>query len=370
MWDRLKSLPLTIALTVLIWIYAEAQFTSVREDVRVNVRVLSPAAEVAVRVFDSAENRYTPMLNVRVTLQGPKSELEKLYQESLATGPEDDVSGLTYQLTGADMQRASERGGNVMLDCVSMLNRLDYFRSRGVTVTVASPARASVEVDRMTRLTKPVEFRPSQGVDRFTLAPDTVDVWVPSGTLAGIGGADKLTVVAEPLKDLSTLPADSEQVIAVRYRPEYPGGRDDRIRLSQAQGQATVHVPRRQQQAVQLGDIPIWVSGPPAALSRYDVDVQPKTVAVAVTGSAAPVDALRGRIARNGTAAAGVYAYLDITPDDRPGDTVARRRLRYVLPDGLTLLSGPADVAYRLIERTPPPATPPSPPAPAAGARE
>jgi hypothetical protein len=369
MLDRLKSLPLTIVLTILIWMYAEAQFTAVHDDVRVNVKVLSPTSDLAVRVYDNAENRYSSIASLIVTLQGPKNQIEQIYQESLSTAPDEEFAGLSYVPTVPELTRALDNGG-FSIDVIRTLNRLDYFRSRGVSVTAASPPRVRIEVDRYTRLARTPEFRAGAVVDRFSLSPDTVEVSVPTGTLVAIGGGDKLTVVAEPQRDLNLLPADSDQVVPVRYSLEYPGARDERVRVSPAQGMATVHIPRRQQAAVSIPDIPVWVSGPPALLSRYDVDLQPKSISITVSGSSAPVDALKQRMDSGGSRASGIYAYLDISSDDKPlpagaprpsGDAFLRRRLRYVLPPGLSLLAGPAEVGFRLVDHPiPAPVAPPA----------
>jgi hypothetical protein len=374
MLDRLKSLPLTIILTILIWMYAEAQFTAVQPDVKVNVQALSPSPDYALRVFDPENSRFTPLMNLVATLQGPRNSIERIYQDSLPLTAEDVSAGLTYVPTVPEITKAAAKagttgvvapvlaaapnGGILEVNTVSMLNRFDYFHSKGITVTHVSPARIQVVLDPVTRLQKRVEFK-SQLVDRFTLSPDVVEVLIPRAALEKIGGADQLKVVAEPSRSFETLASDAEHTIPVRFVVEYAGSRDERIRVSPGTGNLTAHILRQQQAAVQIPDVPVWLSGPPSILGKYDIDVQPRTTAVTVSGSATAIDALKNRIESGGTRSAGVYAYLDITAEDAPAATATRRRIRFVLPEGLTQLSVSGEVAYRLVER-PSPAAPPA----------
>src|ERR1041384_2873302 len=99
MLGRLKTLPLTIILTVLIWMYAEAQFTSSREDVRISVRITSPSPDITLRVLDSHGNSVGAVATLAVTLQGPKSQIDRIFQESqgqLGPATDDELANLTY----------------------------------------------------------------------------------------------------------------------------------------------------------------------------------------------------------------------------------------------------------------------------------
>ncbi len=250
-------------------------------------------------------------------------------------------------------------GTDNRVDTVSALNSLRYFRQRGVTVTAATPSRIRLEVDHVEPLTKPVDFRPSFAVDRFTATPEQVTVNVPSEALVEIGGADRITVNAVPTRDLTTLPPGAQQTVAVRYVVDYPGaaasGRDDRITVTPAQGEVLVVLPKHQQETVAVPDVPVWVSGPPGLLGRYDVTVVPKALRVTVAGSSPVIEQLRKQLAggvgqQNAAANVGVRAYLDIYPDDLVSVGTSRRRVRFMLPDGLTVQSG-AEVEFRLLER-------------------
>jgi len=356
MIERLKGLPLTIILTVLIWMYAEAQFTAVQPDVKVNVQVLSASADYAVRVYDPEQKKYSSVLNLVATLQGPRNVIERIYQDSLPLSPQEAFPGLAYVPTAREIEQAIANGNTLEVDTLSILNRFDYFRSKGVTIHNVQPSRARIMLDRIVHLQRRVEFK-SPLVDRFTLEPAVADVQIPSAALAAIGGADLIRVVADPQETIETLSPNMDHVMQVRFVVEYGESRDERIRVSPPQGALTAHVVRQAQRAVPIPDVAVWISGPPTVLSKYDIEIQPPTVSVTVSGGTTAIDALRHRLEAGGSKSSGVYAYLDVTAEDRP-ETGSRRRLRYVLPEGLNQVSVPTEIGFRMIEKAPPTTTP------------
>ena len=151
--DRLKSLPLTIVLTILIWMYAEAKFTATG-DARLSLRPIAPNGDLALRVFDAAENRYIPVINVVASLQGPTNQITMLEQE---TEP--------LQLMFTRPASSLTPGTLVTVDTVSLLNSNSDLRKRELTVTSAIPPKVQLEVDHLEQVTRPVEFRPQVAVD-------------------------------------------------------------------------------------------------------------------------------------------------------------------------------------------------------------
>ena len=350
MFERLKTLPLTILLTILIWMYAEAQFTAAQTDVPIHVRIASGTTDYAVRTLDPQTKRYTDTLSFVVTLQGPKNQIEQIYQEAQGAArdksAEERLASLTYVPTGDQLRQAV--GGGMHPYVLPMLNRLDYFRGRGVTVTFASPDFVTIEVDSVAQVKREAVFQSAVAVDSATLDPGTVEVNVPTEALRTIGES-KITVRAVPRDDqqMAALPPDTDKAIAVRFVVDYPGPRDDRIWVKPGQGSATVRVRRAQQGVLNVNDVPIWVSGPPGLLARYDAEVTPQSVTVVLSGPSTLMDAARQRLT-GGPAAAGISVYLDLTPEDRPDTAAKRRTLRYIVPEGLSLLQAPRDAAFKL----------------------
>jgi len=90
-------------------------------------------------------------------------------------------------------------------------------------------------------------------------------------------------------------------------------------------------------------DVPVRVTGSPNMLARYDVTINPQVVALSLTGPPEQIDALRRE-----APVQGVYAYLDLSPDDRPAGISIPRQLRIDLPAGVTLDQPGIIVSFRL----------------------
>jgi hypothetical protein len=219
-----------------------------------------------------------------------------------------------------------------------------------------------------------VEFRPPVAVDHVTGMPDQVTVTIPSRTLQEIGGVERLKVVAKPGRNLTTLAIGQPQKIVVRYVPEYAGQPDERITVTPAQTDVTLTVSKREAVTRLVSDVPVWVSGPPALLARYDVDLRPKFVPVIVSGGDPAIQALNSRLNNSprgtGGGDQGIHAYLDVSLDDRPTTNYLRRPLRYVLPEGLSVQEAPGDVEFRLVQVGAAPNTAPAPTPPASPSRQ
>ncbi len=244
MFDRLKSLPLTILLTVLIWMYAEAKFTATQENVRLTLKPVSPNGDLVLRALDPGESRYQATINLLVTLQGPQNQVDRIYQESLGVAQQDEeFTQLVYVPPAASLKVGT---GN-RVDTVAALNGLSYFRNRGVTVTAATPSQMDLEVERVVQIPKPIEFRPPFPVERFTARPEQVIVNVPEKVLAEIGGPDRITVNAIPPHDAMPNPVAGKQTVTVRYVVDYPGvgaARDEGITVTPAQGEVLLELPK------------------------------------------------------------------------------------------------------------------------------
>jgi hypothetical protein len=111
-----------------------------------------------------------------------------------------------------------------------------------------------------------------------------------------------------------------------------------------------------QQSDLTIDGVPIWVSGPPDILARYNVEVTPRIVTLRLSGPSNLVEETRKRI-NSDPATPRFFAFLDLTPQDRsqPPDVSVSRTLRCILPDGFSLQPFPPQASFRLLEKTPPP---------------
>lgn len=347
MLDRLKLLPLTIVLTILIWMYAEAEFTATREGVDVLVQIQSPDPnEWLVRAIDPTDPSKTPRrtLTVRLTIQGAKSRVEQIGQQSTGVAsPDPSFAGLRLAPTTAELS-----GGRDTLSIVPLLNAQPYFRNKGVTVLKAAPDFIKLDVDRLTRFNRPVELQAGLPVTDVMLSPATAEVSVPIKTLESLGGESRITVKAQPQQVISG-PVGSVVTVPVRLVAQANGLVDDRITVVPQIGSATLKIQARLEKRLTLRDLPVFVSGPPTMLAKYTVQIKPEQVSVEVAGPPAAIDHLAA--AMNTATEPPARAYLDLLAEDQPGPAV-RRRVRLTLPEGIHTVQGGRDsVEFRLLER-------------------
>ena len=361
MFNRLKSLPLTILLTILIWMYAESQFTATQEGLTLTLQVASPNADYSVRLVDPTDSKPRSALPLSLTVQGSQSVVERLRQQLLGLiAPDEDLANLAFVPPVTVLRPDSDKS----VDTVTVLNRLSYFRNKGITIIGASPARLRLDVSRLQKITRPVTFRPPLDVlvESPVITPDRAEVTVPQKMIEAIGSEERISVVAVPIRDLATLPPDVLQTMPARLVIEYPGPKDERISVTPQQVNVTLRLPRQREDTLVVPGVPIWVAGPPALLGRYDVDLQPRIVQLTVTGTPAVLTTLRNTLASGarGAVDTGIRAYVDVTLNDRPQPAAESRPLRYVLPEGVQLREGPKNVDLRLVDNltTQPASTP------------
>ena len=100
----------------------------------------------------------------------------------------------------------------------------------------------------------------------------------------------------------------------------------------------------RSDASVTVAKVPVWVSGPPGVLAKYDVALDPAAVSVKVSGPPAQIDSMRN-IDPSKT---GIHVYLDITEQDQPTAVMLSRLVRYAAPEGITISQVPERVGFRL----------------------
>ncbi|HTV48602.1 MAG TPA: hypothetical protein VMG59_09185 [Phycisphaerae bacterium] len=149
-FDRLKVLPLTILITVLLWLYADAHLTETESDLPIQIYMAaSPQANnKIIQELAPAGGRF------QVTIQGPSDAVERIrlqcYGEAIVT--HDDQNNLTYIIPGISSLQA---GTQMQLDALQVLNSLPYFRSRNVVVTAVWPQQVQLRVDQSLGVSQP-----------------------------------------------------------------------------------------------------------------------------------------------------------------------------------------------------------------------
>ncbi len=346
--DRLKVLPLTLLLSVLLWLYADANLTSTENDLPIHIAVIA-APDAGSRTVQLAR----PVGgDFQISIQGPRNRVQRVRQqcEGRAVFTTDDLSNLVYVVRHPGRLAI---GRHDSLDAVKVFNSLPFFRQRRINVISVKPARLQLNVDEMVAAVRPIDFRQLRGVP-VTVSPPTAKVVLPRSLLASIGGKSQIRVIAHPLVDPTTLPPNTRQTIQAQLVAHYPGTPSNQVTVFPSTATVTLNIPAQPRKKLFIGIVPVWVSGPPWLLSRYTITTRPTTVNVTVSGSAHQLALLRTNEIKGNAAPVRrrVIAMLHITATWQPADAFVRRRIHYRLPAGISLIDGPRHILCRIVNRT------------------
>ncbi len=363
--DRLKVLPLTLLLSVLLWLYADANLTSTQGDLPIRISVIA-APDAGSRTVQLAEPSTG---DFQITIQGPRNRVQRVRQqcEGRAVFTTEDVNNLVYVVRHPGHLAL---GGHDRMDAVKVFNSLPFFRQRRINVISVKPSTLELNVDEMVTVVRPIDFRQLRGIP-VTLTPPSAKVVLPRSLLAGIGGKSQLRVIAHPLVDPTTLPPNTRQTIEAQLVVHYPGTLSTQVTVFPSTAAVTLNIPAQPRKKLFIGIVPVWVRGPPWLLNRYSIETQPTTVNVTVSGAAHRLSLLKTQVIRGNAAPvrSRVIALLNMTSSWRPGPNFVSRRVHYHLPHGISLVDGPRHILCRIQRRTGTPAPPAGDQIPAAASQ-
>ncbi len=362
--DRLKVVPLTIVLTVLLWLYADANLTSTVGDLPVHITVVAAAGtHRTLQVLKPAQGDF------QITIQGSRRRVDQVRRLCTGQAPmtRQDLANLVYVVHHPGRLRL---GAPNSLDAKLVLNSLAFFRRRHVAVSAVTPARIQLRVDQTVTVSRPILFRALRHVP-VKISPPTATVSLPRSLLTRVGGAAELRVLAKPLQDVGALRPNTPQTISARLVAIYPGPVNAAVTVAPATAAVTLTVPPQPRRRLFIGIVPVWAGGPPWLLDRYRVQVRPNTLQITVTGPRDVLRVLRRALIRGDVAPLRqrVVAILPINPAWIPTAGWVTHRIHYELPRGVRVLQGPDQVQCRVrwLASAHPAVSPP--PAPATGAR-
>ena len=359
-FERLKVVPLTLLLTLLLWMYADAHLTAIQNDLPFQISVVVPPSDAndIVQIISPSNGEF------HVNIQGPRDQVQQIRDQAdgRAIFTHDDRNNLAYVVRHL---RSLTIGPQNYISSVRVLNDLPYFRQRHVTVISATPARIQIAVDQMVSISRPISFSALHHVSA-SIMPAVAQVQLPKSQLTSIGGQDQLRVVAQPLSDLTTLPPRTRQTIQAQLVVRYPGAVNTQVHVSPATALVTFIVPSEPTHKLKLGIVPVWIRGPSWLVDRYSISIRPETVPVTVAGSRPALQRLGRKMLIGDLAPVRdrVVAFLNITPSITTTDGWVEHHIRYALPSGVTLVKGPRTILCRISYR--PSAIPTTAPSPTA----
>jgi hypothetical protein len=345
--ERLKVVPLTLLLTLLLWMYADAHLTAIQNNLPFQISVVVPPSDAndIVQIVSPANGEF------HVNIQGPRDQVQQIQDQAdgRAIFTHDDRNNLSYVVRHI---KKLAIGSNNYISSVQVLNDLPYFRQRHVVVTSASPGRIQLSVDQMVTISRPIAFTALHHA-AASIVPAVAQVQLPKSLLTSIGGQDQIRVVAQPLSDLTTLPPRTRQAVQAQLVVRYPGAVNSQVNVSPATVLVSFTVPSEPAHKLKLGIVPVWIRGPSWLVDRYSISIRPATVAVTVAGSRPALQRLGKKMLIGDLAPVRdrVVAFLNITSSISVTHGWAAHHIRYAFPSGITLIKGPRTILCKITYR-------------------
>jgi hypothetical protein len=311
----LPSLILITVITLLIWLYAEAQNVKTVAQT-LTVELPDRVGQDIVVYLPNDEDR----LRASVQLRGSSTQISA-FQNRLA--------GRALQLPIEPAMLPDDRN-TATLDLSPLLAqaRLDptdptspTINSLGLNVVSSEPTQITVSYDRLVTRTIPVRFQPTdvQIAPTFSVDPPTVEVTLPQQALDLIGGSedalyveaviepDRLRAIDEGMEQTLNATLDKSNLVGVS------GVRPQRIRLHQQDVDVTFTI-ARQRDTVVAQLVPVWVVAPPSELARFEVTLADNSRVLRDVNITGPRDLIE-RL-RNNPAEMRVIGRFELTGED------------------------------------------------------
>ncbi|MFO0859453.1 MAG: hypothetical protein U0570_02770 [Phycisphaerales bacterium] len=285
MLERIKTVTLVSIITLLVWIFAEAESLQ-RRDIRFTLQFASDSpSERAIEAEDGFRGTVTVSFSGSASAFAPAEEMTRTGPLVLAIGS----PGIPLQ------------PGEYVVSLRDALRSDVQLRKLGLTVDRVEPPTVKVRVDAMevrtARVVVDVGEAELEGVPE--VRPTTVKLYLPSDAASAVGATPEVyaTLRAE---DLARLVAGRRETVS-QVRLELPMALKNKrsARIEPPTASVTLAV-RKRQASVELTGVPIQVRMAPGELARWDVSIpeQDRFVPkVTVSGPADLVDQVkRGEI--------------------------------------------------------------------------
>lgn len=331
MLERLRTVVVVTAVTLIVWLYAEGQNLEVVRKSAMEVQLVTPpGSSLVVR-------RLNPEQTYRIEIEGPagvmgdvSAELAKAIRAPIGSDPLPDSPG-EHQVPVADV-----------------LKRLASMNSRGISVRSVEPPMIEYVVDRWQEAVLDVTVPSLFGVEvegAITVSPSKVRVKVPQ-TLLGNVDPQRLRLVAVADADaIKRLPEGSVQSISAGLTlPDLQSSEGVQFEVQSVRLTFTV---RSQRVTATLSTVPVHLVLPEVDQSRYDISLpSPFVSGVRLSGPSQLINSIE-------SGEVPLFAYL-VLGSDELSQGVTRKELSFDhWPAGLKVESGPHVVEVEISRRQP-----------------
>lgn len=320
MWRLIKTWSIVIPVTLLIWVFAEAE----------SLRTLNVATSFAIRppvdqrqVVDAIDDAGQPIADGgaarrrTVSIEGPAAAIqwaETVLREGVVLTP------------GMGEQFGSSRGSRE-LDLAAVLRSYPPLQGLGVTIKSVDPPRVRVVVDDVVerKVGVVVELPDGQTDGPPVVSPPEVVMRIPSEAAAKLPeGAQAVARIDRSTWD-RLVPGRRESVpVSVQLPKSLEGVRNVTITPARVTIDLTV---RSRTDSVTIPTVPVHIRAPAAELERWDVKIKGRALLndVKITG---PADVIQ-RIRDGGVT---VVAYVPLTYEDLERQITSKEAVYADLP--------------------------------------
>lgn len=279
MRNALNTIGLVAVVTVLIWVWAEAESLS---SVVMTPRVVfeAQAPDIAVRVLDPDWHEAT-----RVRMEG----------STVAIDTAGRLLASTLRLVPG-VGRVPATPGEHMVDLREVIRNHPDFKRTGATLVEATPAAVTIQVTRLVTREIPVSVDLS-GVEvegDVTVTPPVVSVRMSEEMAERVDSEEIGGLAVLEAEERGRLQGEGPHTVRLRVRLPPSLADAERMTMNPDRVSVTFRV-RKRVESLRLPTVPVWIQIPPTEGMRWDVEVlDPLLTDVTVTG---PSD-LIGRVQR------------------------------------------------------------------------
>jgi hypothetical protein len=328
-----RTMVWVVPLTVLIWVYAEREQIARVNDLplRIRIRTTNPS-RVAILQYEK---------ELTLDLEGPKIKLDALRQQLLQSSTGDALL--------IDYDPRNAMGLQTLQTADFLNNECPAFANSGVKVTAASPGTLTVMVEQVESkvLTVVAEANGAKLEAPPTFDPPNVRISGPRALLARL--ATKTIKADLTQSNALATPGPHELTDVPLILPSVYGNdpANSRLVVSPEKVKATFRV-RPTDVTYTIPLLPVYALAPAGMIDQYQITFDSTITGVVVQG---PPDLIAG--IQNDSLSRRPKAILEYSAADLPPGRKITRKLRFELPDGLTIApeSANREVEFTLTPR-------------------
>lgn len=263
MFERIKTIILVSIITILVWVFAEAESLQ-RRDFHYEIQFASDSpSERYIEADDGSGWRD----GVKISFSGSATALSQA--EALAANTRNNPLKLTIGIPAIP-----STPGEKMVSMREALREIPQIRNLGLSIDRVEPSEVMVRIEsletRTARIVVNVGDAQLDGVPE--VKPATARIYVPTNLAASLGAAPDVFAVVRPDELSRLLPGRREVVPQVKLElpADLRGNRAARIEPPTVPVSLTLRV---RQASTELIGVPVQVRMAPGELSRWDVSI-------------------------------------------------------------------------------------------------